>query len=372
MINNSITSEIVTEVLSRQLGKTVLSVDYQITQLHGGTLGDVRLLAGTCKTAENVEEPFQLVCKIQKQWQRPGDPDSWRREYDLYTSDFDSVFSDTFRWPKCYYAEIKGDETQIWMEYINGISGTDLTEDMLEKVAIELGRFQGKLYKKQDMLHSIPCLVDTGFMQREHNQWHTQTFTYEFLCSEQCRMPEHIKEWVRDSPWDKEKSLEYNYLRSADYDIPEHLKQMLIDVDDNREMIFQNMKRLPVVLCHRDVWIENVFVSDEEIVLIDWDCAGFGYMGEDIASLIYDDIESENLQQYFHRLIPAYYKGISEYMDVPSISYEVIWEMIILKFGYRIIQEYMFTTSDDVKRESVNRLQKIYEIRDRGTGLLTQ
>ncbi|MDF2537479.1 MAG: hypothetical protein K0S76_500 [Herbinix sp.] len=34
------------------------------------------------------------------------------------------------------------------------------------------------------------------------------------------------------------------------------------------------------------------------------------------------------------------------------------------QFGYRIMQEYMFTTSDDAKKESVNRLKKIYEMRD--------
>ncbi len=34
-------------------------------------------------------------------------------------------FPKSFRWPKCYHAEMNQEknETQIWMEYIDGISG---------------------------------------------------------------------------------------------------------------------------------------------------------------------------------------------------------------------------------------------------------
>lgn len=87
-------------------------------------------------------------------------------------------------------------------------------------------------------------------------------------------------------------------------------------------------------------------------------------MGEDIASLIVDDTDIEYLDEYYRRLIPVYYKGISEYMDAPPIENLYIRKMIIIKFGYRILQEYMFSQSSDIKSQQINALQKIYEMKD--------
>ncbi len=353
-----------THVVSKSLGRPIRDVDHQITQLQGGTLGDVKLVAGRARTTDGIELPYRLVWKTQKRWERPGDPDSWRREYDLYRSGFGAIFSEALRWPTCHRAEMNGDEIQLWMEYIDGASGANLTVDLLADAATELGRFQGRLYRSPAMLRQMTCLSDAGFMEREHNQWHTQTLTYEFLCSEQCRVPDHVRRMIRNNPWNGPKTIEHHYLRSRECDIPECLKQMLIDVDDNRGAIFQKIGQLPVVLCHRDFWIENIFWVDGQVVLIDWDGAGFGYMGEDIASLIADDTENDRLLDYYNRLIPAYFKGLSESIDadVLPIQHPMIWEMIVIKFGYRVLQDYMFTTSDDVKYASVERLQKIHAI----------
>jgi hypothetical protein len=103
-------------------------------------------------------------------------------------------------------------------------------------------------------------------------------------------------------------------------------------------------------------------LSNDKIVLIDWDCTGWGYMGEDIASLIADDTDVEYLGEYYRRLLPAYCKGLSEYMDVSTIRNFYIQEMIIIKFGYRILQKYMFSQSSDVKIQQITALQKIYEM----------
>jgi hypothetical protein len=74
--------------------------------------------------------------------------------------------------------------------------------------------------------------------------------------------------------------------------------------------------------------------------------------------------ETENLNEYFSRLIPAYCNGISQYIDIPPLMKKLVWEMMLIKFGYRMVQEYLFTSSDEVKKGSVDRLQKIYEMRD--------
>ncbi|MFJ7915623.1 MULTISPECIES: phosphotransferase [unclassified Lysinibacillus] len=68
----------------------------------------------------------------------------------------------------------------------------------------------------------------------------------------------------------------YHYIRSDDCEIPKHLCKMLIDLDNNADEIFSRIEKLPIVLCHRDFWVANVFYSDSKIVLIDWDTAGWG------------------------------------------------------------------------------------------------
>lgn len=258
-------------VLNKMFGTVIIDADCQTQQLQGGTLGDVRLVTGTADTADGRNLQYKVVMKTQKKWERPGDPDSWRREYDLYMSDFNTIFSDSLRWPECYYAKMRDNEMELWLEYIDGVSGEALTVEMMEHAATELGRLQGKVYNQPNLLRDISCLGDTGFMKREHRQWYTQTFTYEFLISEQCRLPGFLRQMLRDGSIQlfEGKSFEYGVLRSRGCDIPEHLKQMLIDIDDRKEEIFNNVKNLPVVLCHRDFWLENIFLSDKKPILID-------------------------------------------------------------------------------------------------------
>jgi hypothetical protein len=67
---------------------------------------------------------------------------------------------------------------------------------------------------------------------------------------------------------------------------------------------------LPVVLCHRDFWIENIFYVDGKIIL----------------------------------------------------------EMIRVKFGYRMVQEYLFVANDPARKASVERLQVLADLWQRGDG----
>jgi len=353
-------------VLGKVFGSEIVRADTQVERLHGGTLGDVRLVAGMAETADGVKLPYRVVWKTQRKWERPGDPASWRREYDLYRSPLGKAFSDVMRWPECYHLEMNEQETevQMWMEYIDGVSGKCLTAEMLEQAALELGRFQGKHFAAPEGLREIGCLGDSGFMEREFSQWHVQRFTYGFLVSQQCRIPESLKQMLieGDIQLVDGKSLEYSYLRSRGCAIPEHLKQMLVDLDQRQTEIFDHIKRLPIVLCHRDFWIENIFVENGRVRLIDWDTAGWGYVGEDIASMIIDETDVSCIETYYCTLIPAYRAGLSEYMDLSQIEDLCVREMILIKFGYRILREYMFSPSPDVKEDQISILQKIYDL----------
>ena len=391
--------ETLLHVLSEMLGENIIRVDFEAQSLHGGTLGEVHLITGIAVTADDKKKSFCVVRKIQKRWERPGDTNSWRREYDLYISSFDAVFSDSLRRPTCYLGEKREDEIELWTEYIDGISGNSLSVEILELAAAELGRFQGRLHRElstvrvsdlsrkaklefayceeslaekhhsdpmiSEILQEITCLGDTGFMEREFEQWHTQMFTHEFLISEECRLPESLKQMITTHKvrlFDG-KSFEYSFLRSEACDtIPEHLREMLIDVDDRKGTLFDDIKSTPIVLCHKDFWIENLFEINGEFRLIDWDCAGWGYMGEDIASLIADETEPTHMETYFHRLVPAYFRGIGEYMDISFTRNSHVREMILIKFGYRILQEYIFSESSDVKGRQIKALQAIFNM----------
>ncbi|NLO48177.1 MAG: aminoglycoside phosphotransferase family protein [Clostridiales bacterium] len=306
-----------------------------------------------------------MVRKAQKRWARPGDPDSWRREYDLYQSNLEALFTSDLRRPKCCHSALWDDKTELWLEYIDGVSGAELTIEMLEQAALAFGRFQGRVSAWYDAARPISGLGDRGFFMREFNQWHTQTFSYDYLISGLCRMPEFIKEMLKNGSIRlvDGKSFEYGCLRSSGCGLPEDLKKMIMDIDERKDDIFKRQNKLPVVLCHRDFWHENIFFTDGGIRLIDWDTAGWGFPGEDIASLIADEMPAERLEENYNRLVPAYVSGLSENKNAPAVEEMGILDMILMKFGYRMVQEYMFAETNGEKDRVVNALTKIYELK---------
>jgi thiamine kinase-like enzyme len=278
------------------LDVNVIRNDYQIKKMHGGTLGDVKLIYGSAETIGGGRIPYNVVLKTQKKWERYGDPDSWRREYDFYKSDLGAMFSVSFRWPKCYHAKmnVEENETQIWMEYIDGVSGLNLTGDMYERAAEELGRFQGKLYAEQpNVIKRLTNLSKVEFIKNYYMHYRSNHY--------------QSKKEVHD------------YIRESECEIPKHLCNMLIDIDQKSDAIFNRIEKLPVVLCHRDFWVANIFYSNDSIILIDWDTSGWGYMGEDIASLIADEADVDQMIENYRKCVPAYYKGFSEYSNISHI-----------------------------------------------------
>ena len=361
-MNNVVENEILTCVLSKMLGKAITNATYQTKQLQGGTLGDVQLVTGIADTVEAGKVPYKVVCKKQKKWERPGDPNSWRREYDLYQSNLAETFASHLRWPKCYHSKLGDESIELWIEYIDGVSGKDLTIEMLEQAALELGRFQGRITKQHDDIRDISCLGDAGFLAREFEQWHNQSFSYDFLVSEPCRIPEHLKEMLKNSDIQlvDGKSFEYSCLRSRGCDIPENLKQMIMDIDNRKDELFNKLNKLPILLCHRDFWNENIFFTDGAIRLIDWDTAGWGFLGEDIASLIVDGMDAGRFEENYSRLVPAYLKGLTENMDISPVMEMHVLEMFLIKFGYRMVQDYMFGGISSNESWGMNALKQIY------------
>ncbi|WP_310829032.1 aminoglycoside phosphotransferase family protein [Paenibacillus pedocola] len=330
----TITIETLTYALSQQFKKEIYSADFQTTSLQGGTVGNVQLVTGTAETTDGEQLPYRVVLKIQKKWERYGDPGSWRREYDLYASDLGATFTDTFRWPVCYHAEMNAEQSefQLWLEYIDGVSGLDLTGDMYEQAALELGRYQGKLYAEQsDVLERLTNLSRADLLKNTYL---------------------HYRSWP----------VVYDYIRSEDCEFPQHVRQMLIDIDEHSEEIFARIEQLPLVLCHRDFWVTNIIYDGGTIALIDWDISGWGYLGEDLASLLADEADLDHMLEYYQRCVPAYYKGFAEHTDAPPVADHCVCELILIMFGYRLVEGYVHAKDNDGKTLSLQTLQKIYEM----------
>ncbi|WLR57678.1 aminoglycoside phosphotransferase family protein [Mesobacillus subterraneus] len=327
--------ETLTIALSQRFKTDIISANFQSKPLQGGTVGNVYLVTGTAETTDGEKLPYRIVLKNQKKWDRYGDPGSWRREYDLYASDLGETFSDAFRWLTCYHAEINAEENefQLWLEYIDGVTGLDLTGDMYEQAARELGRYQGKLYIEQPaVLQSLTNLSPADLM---------------------------MNKYLRYRSW----SVLYDYIRSEDCELPQHVRQMLIDIDERTDEILKRIEKLPLVLCHRDFWVANLIYTDGKIVLIDWDTSGWGYLGEDIASLIADEADIDSMVENYQRCVPAYYKGFSEYADISPIADHCVYELILLIFGYRLVNGYHHTEDESEKTMHLHTLQKIYEMK---------
>ena len=331
----ALTEENLKNALSKMFGTQIIRVDFHAEQLQGGTVGDVRLVTGIAETA-GAELPYEIILKVQKKWTRQHDPDSWRREYDLYSSQLGDLFTGSLRWPNCFHAEMNssGNETQLWMEYIDATSGYDLTVEMLERAAYEAGRFQSRLHAEQPaVLRNISNLGAVEGLKNYYEYCHSNKNVFEYIRSDAC-------------------------------DIPKHLCEMLIAVDDNADAIWRRIETLPIVLCHRDFWVTNIFYRDDEIVLIDWDTTGWGYFGEDIKQLITDTDDAGPMAENYKKCVPAYFKGFSEYVDISSINMDCIYEMILVCSGYSIAGACMEAGSPDDKTLCLNKLQKIYEMKN--------
>jgi Ser/Thr protein kinase RdoA (MazF antagonist) len=241
------------------------------------------------------------------------------------------VFTSDFRWPKCYHAEINNDETKLWLEYIEGVSASDLTTEMYENIAKALGRFHGKFEKCIPQIDNL-CSADSM-----KNYYH----------------------------YNRSKKELFNYIRQSDCKIPTHLCKMIIEMDNKSDRVWAKIEKLPIVLRHGDFFPPNIFYDNGKVVLIDWDSAGLSYPGEDLVSLITDGENVDKMVEYYRKCVPAYLKGFNEITDASQLENAYIYERIIMHNSYRLIDNVNWRnqpkTHDEIKFD-LDVLQKIYEM----------
>lgn len=320
------------KALSNMLKQEITSVTAKSSELQGGTVAEVHLITGQATCSRGQIWPFKVVHKIQKEWKRHADHDSWTREYDLYQSDLESLMSEDLKWPTCYHSQKIEGEIQLWMEYLDGVTGHDLDLDMFQTASKEIGRFQGRLLRdRPDLLGSLHNLSRESMIKEVYKAY--------------AGWPE-----VHD------------YIRSDACDLPSHLCQMIINMDAQADDLWMKIEKLPLILSHRDYWVTNIFYKDGKIRLIDWDTSGWGTLGEDIASLIIDETHPDKVIDYYKTCVPAYRQGLEEYVDLKDHEDLYIYEQILLFFGYRLVEDFKFSDSQAHKDYCQQMLQRLYEL----------
>ncbi|SFL74810.1 Phosphotransferase enzyme family protein [Paenibacillus sp. 1_12] len=311
-INNQMLTQVVQKMLKDESANVT---DWKTSELQGGTLGKVYALSGTYslnRIASNTESAsvynehtthstthkgsklekagWSTILKIQKAYERFGDPDSWRREMLLYQSDLYYQLPKTLKAPVCYNMEDKQQgEIWLWLEHISGHHGIHLSGDHYALISRHLAHFQGT-YLTGKPLPSYPWLSTQYWLVQTMSQWGTRAI-----------------------PW-----IQTNKETGLSMEVVEGVQQLWAERDQLLDVFYS----LPRTFCHRDFSAGNVFLTQDatgmdQTVVIDWDCAGIGIAGEDIADLVgealifykFDPAKAVELQE---KIVSHYILGLQE------------------------------------------------------------
>ncbi len=325
--NYQVSKELLLEALSNKFNERIIDATFEEAFLQGGTVADVRLLTGTASSS-NKKHNYKIVLKVQNKWERFGDPDSWRREYDLYNSNLAEFFTDEFRWPSCYLLTKEENQFSIWMEYAEGVYGKDFTIQQFEEAAKALGSFQGKLFSDSTLLENITNLSNVSLIKDTFYRYSNWEEAVRFI-NEDCSLPKHIHE-------------------------------MLSTLITNGSEYWIDIEKLPIILAQRDYWFTNIFNNNGSIICIDWDTTGWGHLGEDLASLIVDEVPPHMIVELYERCVPAYIEGFNHYAKFED--HLPVDKIIQVYFGLRIMADYMYSKTAEAKQFNLDALEAIYKI----------
>ena len=258
-------------------------VDWTVEQLNGGTVGAVFIVKGQALCSDGAVHPWSAVLKVQKCWSRPGDPLSWRRELLMYQSGIFDLLPEGLDVPRCYGVEDKGKEILLWLERLTGSHSEGLNTDDYARVAHHMGHFQGSVTARlpaQAWLSSRYTLV--------HYAADWGTGAMRLLQDDKGRLSQLLTGRLESELW---------------------------ELWARRDAYLDMLRHLPCTLTHRDLTPGNVFVSDERVCILDWDCAGIGVLGEDMAdllaeALVYYDFDVSQAASLYDAITAGYISGL--------------------------------------------------------------
>ncbi|MBV7334731.1 aminoglycoside phosphotransferase family protein [Chloroflexi bacterium TSY] len=296
------------ETLAPIVRKVLKVESIEVTQwqhqpLQGGTVSLVYLFNGECRTHsldsfpdnQTTTIPWSVVLKIQRQWERGGDPECWEREMMLYQSELFNTLPDTLTVPCCFDI-IQKDQNEIWywMEAVTGKTDTRMSLEDYCLAARHLAHFQGRFLVGQ----SLPPY--SWFSTR---RWIANT----------------VSNWGTGAvPWLQR----YRQLSQPERIFSPDIIEETIQLWQTRDALLDIVDSLPRTVCHRDYNAGNLFVRRDENIgeqtsVIDWDCTGIGAIGEDIAdmvgeALIFYDFDLGQAEELKESVLSHYYTGLCE------------------------------------------------------------
>jgi len=321
--------------LRQKFQQEIKDAAYTSEVLQGGTVGDVVRLTGHAKTESNTL-PFSIAVKTQRKWERHGDLDCWRREYEIYRQGLPQQLLQTIMLPRCYLLEEDEGATRIYMELIEGKTGnTQLHADELALAARKLGALQADfhLHGRKDCayLRSFPA-VHSSF-----DLW-----------------------FGRMKP----------ILQNPIDGFPGKMRQILNRFGETASERLRSFDSLPVTLCQGDVHHDNLILCDStqeaEVYLIDWDSAGYGYMGEDavdvlMEAFVYSDRDVSLFPIFRKKILNGYCEGAQNEGFPFALHDGIFRDLAALSWGFRVADLYLYYQDEPSKKRCIQILQAILE-----------
>ena len=292
---NLLTSDILKDCVSKIVGEKMISIkQVDVESIAGHSINFITdgifRLSGTAYIQEK-EVPWSLVLKIIKRAEEeknnPMHHNYWKREALVNQTNILNAFADVFYVPQCYKVEEKENGTiWIWMEEIKQNEQLDWSEEDFAFIARQLGIFNG-IYLNKKIVHKEPWICQ---------QW--------------------LKSWV-DGCTKYAVNPEQYYPLVQDTEI-KHLYFDYVNLHKDIHTIFQSLQRLPQVLAHQDLSIQNMFIQGQKHwTLIDWQFLSMAAIGEDLGKLFGVALSQQNIsyeqgEYYENLLFTNYVDGLKQ------------------------------------------------------------
>lgn len=269
LLAQAIDRAVLAPVVGRLLGSERAEiVDWTCETLLGGFITSVRgggvyRFSGTARIDE-VMTPWSVVLKVKVANSldaAPTDPYYWKRDCLAYQSGLLNDLSGDLVVPRCFgTVERSDDEVWIWLEEVADVHGGEWPASRYGLAARHLGQFSGS-YLGGRPLPTYPWLSQQR-QRRWVNRNHDKLARYS---------------GVEDHPLVR---------RSWPGD---HAARVL-RLWSERELFLDTSDRLPQVFCHLDFFRRNLFArrggdGREETIVIDWEFAGVGAIGQDASQM---------------------------------------------------------------------------------------
>jgi len=169
----------------------------------------------------------------------------WRRESDAYGSGLLREMAGGFRAPECFAREIVDDTATLWLQDVQGTPASVWSVERFALAMRHLGRFQGR-FVAGEPLPAYPWL-SRG----------------------------HLRAWTPGG----DDGGDVRYRRLC----------------ERRDELLAAVEASPATVCHLDLRSANMFAGqrpgdDDATVVVDWSAVGFGALGEDVASMVFDSV----------------------------------------------------------------------------------